>query len=732
MKTTLSVTTPANAESIGRGENLVWDAALPKGGWSTRIGYETYFPDFVDAGWAPFQNLGRIDSLYVWNRSPGLHYVFFESGGVLYVLHEWGGTPAIVALASGRHIPTLIDSASTYIPVPSGLLVVNGVDTPILIQPWPLGTASETSSSASQVVRPFGVVQAPPAIPMSVAPIVATSGAPASTANVRSGDTVSIWWASRPAILGYPGLAGIGYATTASDPEDVSYTYKVSYVTDLGAESPISPPAVLTWRAKANQTLGTRHVPAIRIPLGPEGTVARKLYRSGNWANDGTAEGDDTVYLSLIIPNNVDEVVFDYTLPAALGAQEPVLGFSIPLPAPRARFAEVYQGRLILAGDPSDPYTVHISTATSIEQFALGESITLPQDGGQITGIKAHYTMLLVFRERSLDVIDSSLTATTLLSGVECIATHSACSTPYGLVFAAREGIYLVQGGIVGGATVKVQKLSDHPTISDIWVRQVSPSGPLLARACATWNSQRHEYWLQVPPNGEDRPSLGVVWHPNVPSATGLGCFTLRKGFPAGCFATMPNGETIFGHYEGNPDATQGEDTPAGLFVVSAKRALGITGPVADEYSYAEAPTSIFRSPWIDFGDTKVLKVIDYVTLDSVATGDVQLTPEFGTNGLGPWVSENTYYSQPPATGLVPVWASDADDLRGTDLPYDNPMLDEYSSEQGVLAPIRFSVGQKRGVSFAWQIATQSDFLLMGYTLEGTTAEMKPVPGVKV
>jgi hypothetical protein len=722
MKSTLNLPLKADAGTIGRGENLTWDQSPgTTGGWSSRLGYEPYFLDSYE----PFGAIGRVDSLYVWEMAPALHFIFFEAGGTLYLVHEFGGgTPTLISLATKRHIPTLLDSVSQYTPIPGGLLVTNGQDQPLLIQPWPLGNITQAQAAAVQIVRPFGMNTPPSPEPWGVAPIASSDSARHSTVATKSGGDVAIWWSSTPTAPGYPNLAGVGWTRTTAV-EQSSYNYKVSYVSNLGAESPLSEAAVLSWQTNAD-VIGTRYVPAVRIPVGPPGTVARKLWRSYNWANGSPTEGEDALYLSLIVPNNVEEVVFDYTRQTSLGALEPQPGARVNLPVIRPRYADTYIGRLFFAGDPNDPYTVHYSTQRSPEWFAAGDFIALPQQGGKVTGLKAHYSVLLVFREHSLDVIDENLRATTLLPNVECLAPNSVVGTPLGVVFAARDGLYLVGGGLKGGATVQVKKLSDNQSIREVWQRSISPSGPLLARAVAAWDPIRGEYWCQLPPNGADRTTLGVVWHPYIPSTDGLGSLTLRSGWPVGAFSTMPNGELIFGHYEGN--AGQQSGVPSGLFIVSNNRALGLVQQ-GDVLKPADPPKMLFRTPWIDFGDVGVLKQISYITVYVIATGNIDVAVQTAINGAAPWVKQTPVLAQAPSDALAPVWAASATDAKGVSLPYTATLLDDYSTAMGRAIPLRFSSGHGRCSTFAFQIETTDDVVILGYTLEGTVVDMRTVAG---
>jgi len=726
MKTGLTINVPANSQAILRGENLVWDDSFRaastggSGGWSSRIGWEPYFPN-ISLGYAPFSGLGRIDSLFVWSPSAGMYFVLFESGGTLYLLHDFGGnTPSILALSTDRFIPTNLTPPSIYTPVADGVLVTNGRDTPLLIQPWPLPGITVAPGTVAQIVRPFGMITAPPPQPLTVTPIDASTGSPATTNTSTTGDSVSLWWPTSGTCLGYPNLAGIGYGTTGSDPEVNAYNYRVSFVSDLGGEGPLSATTVLSWESPASQTLGAKHVPAIRIPVGPPGTSARRLWRSQNWADGSPTEGDDAIYLSLTIPNNVDDLIFDYTLTAALGAAQPLPGDRIELPIKTPMFAATFLGRLFIAGSPDDPFTLFYSRVESPEWFSLGDQVTLSSTGGMLTGLLAHYTNLLVFREKCLDVIGPDLQATTLLAGVECLAPHSAVGTPFGVVFAARDGLYLVEGGTVGGSTTSVRKLSDSPSISEVWNRAVAPNGPALARSVAVWDPIRSEYWLQVPSNGSDRTDLGIVWHPRCPSPEGVMSFTLRKGWPVGCFGTLPNGEVIFGHNEGQTG--QGPPLPSGLFVASKRRAQGLVYD-QDTFKFADPPEAVYRSPYFDFGDAQQLKAVTYVTLYLISTGNVKVELESAVNGTGPYTSSTkALLSQPPNGPLLPVWAANLTDLDGASLPLVQVLQDDFNSAMGMAIPVRFSVGERRCQTFSFQFRTDDDVVLVGFTIEGNVA----------
>ena len=84
-------------------------------GWSSRIGYEKYRPDPNDE-FRPFNNLGRIDSLFVY---PGAatgsrDILLIESGGIIYLLHEaTKPTVSLLTLVTSRSVPSATQNTTT-------------------------------------------------------------------------------------------------------------------------------------------------------------------------------------------------------------------------------------------------------------------------------------------------------------------------------------------------------------------------------------------------------------------------------------------------------------------------------------------------------------------------------------------------------------------------------------------------------------------------------------------
>ena len=78
------------------------------------------------------------------------------------------------------------------------------------------------------------------------------------------------------------------------------FSYAISYITNTGSEGPASELGTVAWEPDP----GTTGVPACSGPAdtcGPEGTVARKLYRTKNYSDDYVYQGDTTLYFVDVI-----------------------------------------------------------------------------------------------------------------------------------------------------------------------------------------------------------------------------------------------------------------------------------------------------------------------------------------------------------------------------------------------------------------------------------------------
>jgi hypothetical protein len=705
---------PQNPQDAGRLQN--WTLDRVSGGWSSRVGYEQYRTGEND--FDPFGSVGPVYALHVAQQLAGgaRQAVLFEADGKLQYYYDAAGVPSLRVLQADRHIPTPTEAGSWFTDTPYGTIVTNGVDRPVLVNPWPLGSAAESSAAITRCVRPFGFATLPTSPePLRVNPMPAPSGG--SFDPTILGSALTIWCPSNPLAISDGGRWGLGFANNkaggaADGDKEALFNYVVSFVSDTGSEGPASEVGTIAWGLTA-QAEGFRHAVGVRLPIGPPGTVARKLYRTKNYSDDYVYQGDTTLYLVDVIRNNAEDLFFDAIKTADLTLPKPDIATG-PLPAPRARFSALYGGCLWLDGGIDDGLSLYYSAPGLIEQFAATSFIQLSSEGGAVTGLFGSYTNLLVFRERGIDVVTGSFAegfkVTTISNSVTCLSPHTIAAVPgLGVVFLATDGVYGLTGGLEGGAITDLVNLTVG---QDELLEQVTPD--CLPRAVATFSASERQYQVYIPTQGNDRPNRGLVLHLDrlaLIDSLRLSPWSTRQGFPVGAIATRADGTVIFGHHTGAEAG--GTDSQRGLFVMSGKRTLG-SSVVDDVMTDAGPPTSVYRSAWWAAGDPQLQKQINYVTVWMMTTGNVSVTMRhYKDFDLVP-VEERTYLMQPPDASTLPA--------------LDSAVLGSGSYTKARLVPLRYSIAHQSAAWFCFEIQTTSDVILVGheygYTTKGTQVVM--------
>lgn len=705
---------PQNPQDAGKLQN--WTLDRVSGGWSSRVGYEQYFVG--QSGWSPFGTVGPITSLHVAQQLAGgaRQATLFEADGNLHYLYEAAGTPSLKTLKTGRHIPTPTEAGSWYTDTPYGTIITNGVDRPIIVDPWPLGDSAAASAAIARCVRPFGfdgVPNAPEPLPVLGMPEKASSG-PDRYDPKTQGDSLTLWCPSNPQGIPDGGRWGLGFNAnpTAAGANESLYAYAVSFITNTGSEGPASELQSVAWSLPLNSA-GFRHAVGLQVPRGPEGTVARKLYRTYNHSSDSTRAGDTTLYTLDTIRNNNEDLFFDAVRQFNVGLPKPDLATG-PLPAPRARFSALFNGSLWLDGGIDDGFSLYFSAPGLIEQFGAADFVQLGSEGGAVTGLFAFYTTLLVFRERGIDVVTGSypnFQVTTISSGVTCLSPHSIQAVPgLGVVFLATDGVYAITGGLEGGA---IQDVVNLTVGQDEFIERMTPD--CLPKAVGIFSNSLREYHVYFAADGNDRPNRGLVLHLDrlaLVDSQRLSPWSTRKGFPVGALAARADGTVIFGHHTGNESGNPNKER--GLFVLSHKRAMGST--IVDDVMTDDAPpTSTYRSAWFSADDPQLQKELRYVTIWVMTTGDVNITMRHYKDFILTPVLERTYLAQPPDAAVLPT--------------LDKAVLGTGTYLTERLVPLRYSVAQMSAAWLCFELETDGDIILVGHEYEFTTKGTKVVMG---
>ena len=689
-------------------------------GWDSRVGYEKFFTSASTTPYGkPFDSVtgysGPVYSLYAWSTHQGAkQFYIYEVGdptsGTTHLQYLNVAEEKAETIEANRTVPTFDQSPTDYEPYGRWLIVVNGQDRAIKF---------DSLTGSIQDLGWNDIPSAPDPWPQD------------EDGDREAGKTNGIVLDYYGGNIGAPTdptirVAGLG--STTADAVN-SFRWKISFVNETGSESPLSSPSEdARWTTKEitsgttfqqAHSLKRRAVHLEGIPRGPKGTVARRVYRTRNLGDmePGTLSELDTVYYYVAtIHNNRETSYVDYTPDNFLGADAPFPSDSILMPAPGARSAATFEGRVFVTGGHGDVGKIYYSkvgqpdTFGGLDYFNVGT-----RDGGGVTALFPYYTDLVVFRERAIDVIRSdggNMTLSPFVQGVGTKALNSITAVPgLGVFFLADDGVYALSGGLVGGAELSVKKIS-VPIMKTI--KRANASS--LSRATAAYSSKWREWHCYFAADGEEKPSLGIVFHLD------NGSWSTREGFPVGGIVSDKDGNLVFGNHAGRPTPrVEGEQHEGGLFVITRKPHAGHTiqltpagGPdqsASESTIDGSAVTSTFKSKWHDFGYPSQKKHVKYLYLYVLTKGDntvpVTVFEDFSNTGVA----------------LVAAKAQRPEhvdqDVFGTGV------WDVATWQEQLVTELRYAVPQKACSRFAFEVETGNDFLLLGYSIELVTDDMR-------
>ena len=693
---------PQKDESATILENFTVDPAT--GGWDNRIGYEKFFPGTLL--YQPFTTEKRIHSLYVWSTHNGARtYHLFESENIgsqrvdlKFTVGNTGAGGGLVTVDAFRKIPTLNEPVTDYEPFGRYLIIVNGHDKPMKfdgdralplgwetvpapVTPW--GTDADDLKDAGSFQN--FIIQAVPG----------KSQGPGS----------------------FQQTIGLGYI---EDNEKNAYRWKVSWISESGSESPMSAPSetinwdTVTSGATTEYDNKRQAVYLDDLPLGPPGTVARRIYRTKNLGKGSSSDATAAYYFIDEIKNNTEVSYVDYTPDQFLSTLAPDTVDSVTFPASGARFSATFKGSLFLDGGQTNPTRIFYSNPLNPDSFSASDYFDVGvRDGGDITGMFSYYNSLIIFRESSIELVRgdnvNGFNVVPFIQGIGCSAVHSVTAVPgVGIVFLGNDGVYRLFGGLDGGSQVQIEKMTPNLLKTE---KRINKS--VMARASATYSPKWREWHCYVPVDGEDKPSFGLVYHVD------KNVWSTRVGFPVGVIAADAGGELIFGHNTGKVGIPA--DWETGLFVISRKRALGYTvvavpgDPPTAVTQASPPPTAKYRSKWHDMGKAATKKFVKYVYLHVMTKGD-------NTIPL-------TYYKDFDYAGI----SSTGEKMQRADHPdqqvFGTALWDTAVWEEPMFTTIRYPIAQGAASFFAFEFDTQNDIVLVGYSLEFGANKTQTIKG---
>jgi hypothetical protein len=604
------------------------------GGWRNDRGWEPLIPysQLASTGsLAYYEDLFQpCRFLQVIQRHQGAeeYYVQERNGNLFYEFGNFGGGGFgnnKIIIDTDRNIPKPSDPGTQAIPYGRFTLFMNGYND--MIKWW-----------GREKTNQFGFYQQPPS--PTILPVFPEYNkglsSPAGTFDNTEVKGICIQFETSDSLgLGDPAP---GARST--------YSYKITYVTDTGSESPLSDTASVTWRTLPNseeptdaQLATQKKYGVILTGLDPghDGVVARRIYRTKNKKNGNDGAGDVYYFLTQIDENTTTSFV-DTAPDNQLTVLAPSVSDSVRINT-SYKFGAAWNGSMWIAGGEGQPTMVRYSKPGLPEQFGAFDFFDVGvRDGGHITALYPYYDVLLVFRERTIDAVfvnaqGNGYSCTTINKDTGTTATNTIKLMPAtGVMFLNKDGFWLLSGGLRGGATFQVTNMS---TKIESEMGRLSKNA--LARATAAYSEKEREYWCHYPVDGRTENSRGSVYNTTVNGWSFRGYdedklepqyrwnFTNIAVDQTGYFILGTIPYTGFGalitSWTGYPGV--------GLQVWSGRRSWGDIFDITDLgqgiYSITSTPQPVgvclWESTWYDFGDDSIKKRINTIELESISEG---------------------------------------------------------------------------------------------------------------
>lgn len=230
------------------------------------------------------------------------------------------------------------------------------------------------------------------------------------------------------------------------------------------------------------------------IPLGPAGTTQRVIYRTEGKATRTAVEATTSFYRVATIANNTATTYNDAITDAAILADTAptwaTASAGTEVTPPVFKFIVIHKEHLFGANIQGGRSDIYWSKAGLPDYFDSGTDFDeiRPDDGDQITSLKTLLGLLVVLKTNTVQKYLTDTTDTTLwratdpFSFVGCPAPYTPQNTPLGIVYLARDGLYLFNGE-------NSQMISDVVTPE---IKDISPGN--LTETVAVYNN--NEYHL--------------------------------------------------------------------------------------------------------------------------------------------------------------------------------------------------------------------------------------------
>jgi hypothetical protein len=234
--------------------------------------------------------------------------------------------------------------------------------------------------------------------------------------------------------------------------------------------------------ARSNAILTGGAVQDIRltdIPIGPIGTTQRIIYRTSGHVSQAAVEATATYYRVVTIADNsttvYNDAIDDTTIEADTAPTWATVSAGTEVSPPMGSIAVVSREKLFITGNKTFTSDIYWSDTFNPQYFHPNDYRPIrPDDGDAVTFLKTQLGILVIGKTTTIqkfytEAADSdNWVVSEPFSYVGCIAQYSASTSPLGIIYLGRDGLYAFTGQ-------SSQLLSDpvKPVIDDILVTNV-------------------------------------------------------------------------------------------------------------------------------------------------------------------------------------------------------------------------------------------------------------------
>lgn len=376
---------------------------------------------------------------------------------------------------------------------------------------------------------------------------------------------------------------GLG-STSETTGEDYKFArrYRVSFVNNRGAESPLSEPSEIIYfvNVGGEDIDEGVHFAKLDLPTGPPETVKRRVYATQNLYDSSSTlvTGRDTqFYYHSEIDDAGTATIMDSLPDGFLGALvDPNQFGAWPV---NARFIASFNGRMYASG--ANNSEVYYSRRGNPEVWPVDNVLDVGDAYlGPVTAMYATRNVLLVAKARGIYlIVDDGVNepvARTLTRESGWIAHNTVREIPgVGIFGLSDDGITMLKGTLQNEG-VETQTFNAGVVLPKTMAKI---NRAAMANACAAVYHKDKELWIAVPTLGNSNNNLVLVYHYEVRE------WSVRYNYPISSILEDSSGHLIFGSYASTTALSPDGVAHLGIMVYSR----GFSGK--DEY--AATPTAI-------------------------------------------------------------------------------------------------------------------------------------------